>query len=86
MFRQKEQLKKDIIKKRAVLEKELQTEIRKELAAELVERSKRAESATPPTKDNEDDASPPTTPSSSPMKKRYVQLFLDFPMPGKLQH
>lgn len=40
MHRQKEQLKKDILKKRIVLEKELQIEIQKELATELSIRSK----------------------------------------------
>jgi nucleosome-remodeling factor subunit BPTF len=38
--RQKEQLKKDILKKRAVLEKDLQIEIKKELDRELVARTK----------------------------------------------
>lgn len=35
LHRQKEQLKKDILKKRIVLEKELQNEIQKELANEI---------------------------------------------------
>lgn len=35
LHRQKEQLKKDILKKRIVLEKELQNEIQRELANEL---------------------------------------------------
>lgn len=39
MYHQKEQLKKDILKKRTVLEKELQSEIQKELATELASRS-----------------------------------------------
>lgn len=73
MSRQKEQLKKDILKKRAVLEKELQTEIRKELATELVQRSKQIElGAVPQCKDSEDDTSTHTTPTSSPIKKRYA--------------
>lgn len=54
-----------------MLEKELQTEIRKELATELVERSKLSESEA--AQDN-DDADSVTTPSSSPMKKRFVLL------------
>lgn len=41
LYRQKEQLKKDILKKRIVLEKELQIEIQKELAAELASRAKK---------------------------------------------
>lgn len=40
LYRQKEQLKKDILKKRTVLEKELQSEIQKELATELASRSR----------------------------------------------
>lgn len=40
LYRQKEQLKKDILKKRIVLEKELQNEIQKELANELARQSK----------------------------------------------
>lgn len=40
LYRQKEQLKKDILKKRIVLEKELQIEIQKELATELANRAK----------------------------------------------
>lgn len=41
LYRQKEQLKKDILKKRIVLEKELQIEIQKELATELANRAKK---------------------------------------------
>lgn len=41
LYRQKEQLKKDILKKRIVLEKELQIEIQKELATELANRTKK---------------------------------------------
>lgn len=41
LYRQKEQLKKDILKKRIVLEKELQIEIQKELATELANRVKK---------------------------------------------
>lgn len=49
LYRQKELLKKDILKKRVLLEKELQIEIQKELAVELAaranqERSKQEES------------------------------------------
>ncbi|CAG9783721.1 unnamed protein product [Diatraea saccharalis] len=40
LFRQKEMLKKDIIKKRGLLEKELGVEIQKELSAELALRTK----------------------------------------------
>ncbi|XP_055307648.1 nucleosome-remodeling factor subunit NURF301-like, partial [Sitodiplosis mosellana] len=40
LYRQKEQLKKDILKKRIVLEKELQNEIQKELASELASQKK----------------------------------------------
>lgn len=40
LIRHKEQLKKDILKKRVHLEKELQIEIQKELAAELTLRAK----------------------------------------------
>lgn len=40
LYRHKELLKKDILKKRAVLEKELQIEIQKELATELATRTK----------------------------------------------
>ncbi|XP_044734089.1 nucleosome-remodeling factor subunit NURF301, partial [Chrysoperla carnea] len=40
LFRQKEQLKKEILKKRALLEKELQIDIQKELSAELATRTK----------------------------------------------
>lgn len=40
LYRQKEQLKKDILKKRIVLEKELQIEIQKELAIELANKTK----------------------------------------------
>lgn len=40
MYRHKEQLKKDILKKRIVLEKELQNEIQKELANELAMQKK----------------------------------------------
>lgn len=40
LYRQKEQLKKDILKKRIVLEKELQNEIQIELACELANQKK----------------------------------------------
>lgn len=40
LYRQKEQLKKDILKKRIVLEKELQNEIQNELACELANQKK----------------------------------------------
>lgn len=40
LYRHKEQLKKDILKKRALLEKELQIEIQKELVSELAARAK----------------------------------------------
>lgn len=40
LYRHKEQLKKDILKKRVLLEKELQIEIQKELASELATRTK----------------------------------------------
>lgn len=40
--RQKEQLKKDILKKRIVLEKEIQIEIQQELVDELADEKKRA--------------------------------------------
>ncbi|XP_011691661.1 PREDICTED: nucleosome-remodeling factor subunit NURF301 isoform X2 [Wasmannia auropunctata] len=40
LFRHKELLKKDILKKRALLEKELQIDIQKELSAELATRTK----------------------------------------------
>lgn len=39
LYRHKEQLKKDILKKRVLLEKELQIEIQKELATELAART-----------------------------------------------
>lgn len=62
LYRQKEQLKKDILKKRVVLEKELQIEIQKELTAELASRAKQER-----TKQDEVKAT-----SASPNKKRYV--------------
>lgn len=40
LYRHKEQLKKDILKKRVLLEKELQIEIQKELVHELASRTK----------------------------------------------
>lgn len=40
LYRHKEQLKKDILKKRVLLEKELQIEIQKELVSELAARAK----------------------------------------------
>lgn len=40
LFRHKEQLKRDILRKRALLEKELQCEIQKEVASEIASRTK----------------------------------------------
>lgn len=67
LYRQKEQLKKDILKKRIVLEKELQIEIQKELATELVNRSKQENKEPDQNVDNDDTHK---TPTSSPSKKR----------------
>lgn len=66
LYRQKEQLKKDILKKRIVLEKELQIEIQKELATELANRAKK-ENDEPNPVDKESDA---TDATESPSKKR----------------
>lgn len=44
LFRQKEMLKKDILKKRALLERELQAEIQREVAEELALRTKQERS------------------------------------------
>lgn len=72
LYRQKEQLKKDILKKRIVLEKELQIEIQKEVETELTNRAKH-EKPEPqkPLKDEETaDA------LASPSKKRYITHFI----------
>lgn len=46
LFRHKELLKKDILKKRALLEKELQIDIQREISVELSSRSKQHENKT----------------------------------------
>lgn len=78
LYRQKEQLKKDILKKRIVLEKELQIEIQKEVATELAQRAKQEKDTSKETvkeecededgadKEEKDDT------SASPSKKRLV--------------
>lgn len=66
LYRQKEQLKKDILKKRIVLEKELQIEIQKELATELANRAKK-ENDEPSSVEKEKEE---TDPNASPSKKR----------------
>lgn len=69
MYRQKEQLKKDILKKRVVLEKELQLEIQKEVATELASRAKQE---TPKTEG-------PTKPVADTLaKKRYFHSHSSF--------
>lgn len=69
LYRQKEQLKKDILKKRLVLEKELKNEIQQELATELASRTKQEMPAATPAKDEE--IKTPTKATASPNKKRY---------------
>lgn len=69
LYRQKEQLKKDILKKRVVLEKELQIEIQQELSTELANRSKQEEDIQSPAVKEED-----STSVGSPSKKRYIHL------------
>ncbi|CAH1971965.1 unnamed protein product [Acanthoscelides obtectus] len=69
LFRQKELLKKDILRKRALLEKELQYEIQKEVAEELaartkIERSKQDEVRTGSSKRKS--AATPTTAAITP--------------------
>ncbi|VEN60082.1 unnamed protein product, partial [Callosobruchus maculatus] len=69
LFRQKELLKKDILRKRALLEKELQYEIQKEVAEELaartkIERSKQDEVRTGSSKRKS--AATPTTAAINP--------------------
>lgn len=66
LYRQKEQLKKDILKKRVVLEKELQIEIQQELSTELANRSKQEEDIKSQTIKEEDS----TSSVGSPSKKR----------------
>lgn len=70
LYRQKEQLKKDILKKRIVLEKELQIEIQKELVTELANRATQETDTKKSTitADGESDANAKTP--SSPSKKR----------------
>lgn len=70
LYRQKEQLKKDILKKRVVLEKELQIEIQQELSTELANRSKQEEDKPNPTVKEEDS----TSSVGSPSKKRYISF------------
>lgn len=67
LYRQKEQLKKDILKKRVVLEKELQIEIQQELSTELANRSKQQEDKQSPTVKEEDNSASNV---GSPSKKR----------------
>lgn len=68
LYRQKEQLKKDILKKRVVLEKELQIEIQQELSTELANRSQQEEDKQSQTVNEEDS----TSSVGSPSKKRYI--------------
>lgn len=67
LYRQKEQLKKDILKKRIVLEKELQIEIQNEVATEL---SNRASDAASNRSNELDTSSPDMSAADSPSKKR----------------
>lgn len=66
LYRQKEQLKKDILKKRIVLEKELQIEIQKELATELANQAEKEKDE--PSTDDKDKST--TDADISPSKKR----------------
>lgn len=63
LYRQKEQLKKDILKKRNILEKELQVEIQKELATELASRAKQEKKKQEKASKQEVIKSSPTTPA-----------------------
>lgn len=68
-------MKKDILKKRLVLEKELQNEIKKELATELASRAKQDTPAVvTPAKQEE---TKPKTPTASPTKKRYEKIMIN---------
>ncbi|XP_059615017.1 nucleosome-remodeling factor subunit NURF301 isoform X2 [Phlebotomus argentipes] len=63
LYRQKELLKKDILKKRVQLEKELQMEIQKELAVELAARASQERT-------KQEDVKPPLVPNPSNTTKR----------------
>lgn len=71
LYRQKEQLKKDILKKRIVLEKELQIEIQKELATELSNRTSVVDE-----RNGSEHKEYNINISNSPVKKRYITYFI----------
>lgn len=64
LIRHKEQLKKDILKKRVLLEKELQIEIQKELATELTSRAKQE-------RNKQEEVKSVVSSSSGNSKRRY---------------
>lgn len=69
MYRQKEHLKKEILKKRTILEKELQIEIHKELLTEMAVRDKKQRATTKQEAKQQSNSAANTTTAVTPKKK-----------------